>query len=115
MSNKVSAYVFYSIPDFEKVEKHKSNIINFAKKELNIDSNEIDFYVDICPRKERKEIHKLLDNIEKNQYTILLIDHMSHLLKIRNEEEMMQLVELTKKINNNGVKIYSIMDNKVLV
>ena len=51
MSNKVSAYVFYSIPDFEKVEKHKSNIINFAKKELNIDSNEIDFYLYICTLK----------------------------------------------------------------
>lgn len=116
--NRVAAYIFYSIYDPKRVEEHKQSIIKYAEEKLNICKKKIDFYIDIAPRNKRVQINKLMDKIKQKEYDILLLYHCSHLHKIRGRNYFEQSLEMNKLINirdrilDNGVKIYSVKENK---
>lgn len=116
--NRIAAYIFYSINDTKRVEEHKQSIIKFAEEQLNISKTKIDFYIDISPRNKRVQINKLMEKIEQKEYDILLLYHCSHLHKVRGRNyfeqslEMNKLVDIRDKILDNGVKIYSVKENK---
>lgn len=116
--NKVAAYIFYSIYDPKRVEEHKNSIIKFAEEQLNISSTKIDFYIDMTPRNKRVQINELMKKIEQKEYNVLLLYHCNHLHKIRGRNyfeqslEMNKLINIRDKILDNGVKIYSVKENK---
>lgn len=118
VKNRVAAYIFYSICDYKRVEEHKNSIIKFAEEELNISRTKIDFYIDITPRNKRVQINKLMQKIQQKEYDVLLLYHCSHLHKIRGRNYLEQSLEMDKLINirdkilSNGVKIYSVEENK---
>lgn len=118
-NNRVAAYIFYSINDMEKVEKHKKEIINYAKEHLNIEESHIDFFIDIGPRETRTNINELFDKIKDKQYDVLIIPHLNHLYKARigetieeQAEEMRKLNEVVDKIVKNNVELISVLENK---
>lgn len=116
--NRVAAYIFYSIYDPKRVEEHKNSIIKFAEEQLNISRTKIDFYIDMTPRNKRVQINELMKKIEQNEYNVLLLYHCSHLHKVRGRNyfeqslEMNKLINIRDKILDNGVKIYSVKENK---
>ncbi len=116
--NRVAAYIFYSICDHNRVEEHKQSIIKFAEEQLNISRTKIDFYIDMTPRNKRVQIDKLMEKIEQKEYDVLLLYHCNHLHKVRGKNyfeqslEMEKLIDMRNKILSNGVKIYSVKENK---
>lgn len=117
--NRIAAYIFYSINDMEKVEKHKNKIINYAKERLDIEASNIDFFVDIGPRKTRTNINELFDKIKNKKYDVLIIPHLNHLYKARigetieeQAEEMKKLNEIVDKVVKNNVELISVLENK---
>lgn len=117
-NNRIVAYIFYSVHDYKRIEEHKQSIIKYAKEQLNICKEKIDFYIDIAPRNKRVQINKLMDKIKQKEYDILLLYHCSHLHKVRGRNyfeqslEMNKLIDIRDKILDNGVKIYSVKENK---
>lgn len=118
MKNKrIVAYIFYSVNIIEMVEKHRQMIINYAKENLNAKESDIDFYIDICKREDRKEINKMMEKIKDKQYDILLLVHIDNLYKIHNEKDYENIKNLNKIVDTileNGVELVSIMENKGL-
>lgn len=118
MKNRIAAYIFYSICEPKRVEEHKQSIIKFAEEQLNISRTKIDFYIDMTPRNKRVQINKLMEKIEQKEYDVLLLYHCNHLHKVRGRNYLEQSLEMDKLINirdkilSNGVKIYSVKENK---
>ena len=118
VKNRVAAYIFYSICDHKRVEEHKQSIIKFAEEQLNISRTKIDFYIDITPRNKKVQINKLMEKIEQKEYDILLLYHCNHLHKVRGKNyleqslQMEKLIDIRDRILSNGVKIYSVKENK---
>lgn len=117
-NNRIAAYIFYSVQDYKRIEEHKQSIIKYAEEQLNICNEKIDFYIDIAPRNKRVQINKLMEKIMQKEYDVLLLYHCSHLHKVRGRNyfeqslEMNKLIDIRDKILDNGVKIYSVKENK---
>lgn len=87
------------------------------KENLNEKESDIDFYIDICKREDRKEINKMMEKIKDKQYDILLLVHIDNLYKIHNEKDYENIKNLNKIVDTileNGVELVSIMENKGL-
>lgn len=116
--NRVVAYIFYSTNDNKKVEQYRQSIIEFAKEKLKISETQIDFYVDNTKKGDRVERNKLIVEIRKHRYNVLIVYHCNQLCKITNIKglnkciDMQKLLQIRDIILNNGVKIYSVKENK---
>ena len=84
--NKIAAYIFSSIDNKEIVKQDKNIIIKYAKEKLDTNETDIDFFIDIGPRDSRTEIIKLMNKIRNKEFSILLLNHMSQLYKVRNQQ-----------------------------
>ena len=108
---RVVGYIFYSINDIEKIEKHRKSIINYAVSHLEVKEENIVFYIDIGSREDRAALDSMMKRIKSRAFDVLLVDHISHLYKAISEET---LLEMTKEILNSGVEIISILEKKHL-
>ncbi len=115
-NNRIAAYIFYDSDVPSIVEQYKSSMIKFAKEKLNTD--EIDFYIDITPRDKRVQMNCLMEKIKQKKYGILLLYHCNQLYKFKRKQgiekilEMDNLLNIRDQILDNGVKIYSVKENK---
>lgn len=116
-NNRIVSYIYCSFNNSTKKKEDKQSIIMFAKREFNIDEKEIDFYIDIGKRNKRDY---MLERICNKEYDVLLLQHCSHLYRISRKDklkryiDMDQLINLRDTILNNGVKIYSVKENKYI-
>lgn len=116
-NNRIVSYIYCSFNNSTKKKEDKQSIIMFAKREFNIDEKEIDFYIDIGKRTQRDY---MMERICNKEYDVLLLHHCSHLHKISRKDklkryiDMDQLINLRDTILNNGVKIYSVKENKYI-
>ncbi len=111
---RVVGYIFYSINDIEKIEKHRKSIINYAVSHLEVKEENIVFYIDIGSREDRAALDSMMKRIKSRAFDVLLVDHISHLYKAISEETLLVLKEMTKEILNSGVEIISILEKKHL-
>lgn len=115
---RIAAYIFCSIYDIKTVQQYKQSITKFAKEKLKINETQIDFYVDNTKREQRVEINRLMEEIKRGRYDVLMLYHCTHLYKIRNTKGLNRYIEIERLIHirdvilNNGVKIYSVEENK---
>ena len=116
-NNRIVAYIYCSFDNSIKKKADKQSIIMFAKREFNVDEKKIDFYIDIGKRTQRDY---MVERICNKEYDVLLLHHCSHLHKISRKDklkryiDMDQLINLRDTILNNGVKIYSVKENKYI-
>ena len=112
--NKIAAYIFSSIDNKEIVEQDKNRIIKYAKEKLDANETDINFFVDTGPRESRTKIIELMDKIRNKEFNILLLNHMSQLYKVRNQQEMNEAMQTISMITLQGVKIISILEEEMM-
>lgn len=112
--NKIAAYIFSSIDNKEIVEQDKNRIIKYAKEKLDANETDIIFFVDAGPRESRTKIIELMDKIRNKEFNILLLNHMSQLYKVRNQQEMNEAMQTISMITLQGVKIISILEEEMM-
>lgn len=111
-AKRVVGYIFYSINDIEKIERHKKSITDYAVSNLGVKEESIAFYIDIGSRKDRIALESMMKRIKREEFDVLLVDHINHLYKVRNESELSRLMDIRDTILNSGVEIISILENQ---
>ena len=91
---RIVGYIFYSVNDIKRIEEHKKSIINYAASYFGVKEENLVFYIDIGSRKDRVALNSMMEKIQKKEFDILLVDHISHLYKAPNEIELSKLMEI---------------------